>query len=167
MLFSRIALIGLLSLLSSFVLALDPPQSRVVLTVTGKITHTNSDNAAQFDMGMLASMPKVNVTTATSWHDGGPHTFTGVDAKALFDAVGIQGSNLRITALNDYMTDVPVSDFLDQGAILATHIDGQPMSVRDKGPMMVIYPFDDNPTLKNEKYYGRSIWQIKTIQVKE
>ena len=39
------------------------------------------------------------------------------------------------------------------------------MSVRDKGPLFVIYPFDEAPELNNETYYGRSAWQVKSIEV--
>lgn len=31
----------------------------------------------------------------------------------------------------------------------------------------MIYPFDTNPQLYNEKYFARSVWQIKTIEVVE
>lgn len=39
------------------------------------------------------------------------------------------------------------------------------MSVRDKGPLFLIYPFDDNPDLFDEVYFGRSVWQIAQIVV--
>ena len=41
------------------------------------------------------------------------------------------------------------------------------MSIRDKGPIFMIYPFDKNPELYNEKYFSRSVWQIKSIEVIE
>ena len=51
--------------------------------------------------------------------------------------------------------------------ILATRMDGQLMSVRDKGPLFLIYPFDLDSGLYNEKYFARSVWQIKEIEVGE
>ncbi len=44
-------------------------------------------------------------------------------------------------------------------------LNDQPMSVRDKGPLFLVYPFDLNPELYNEKYFSRSVWQIKEIEV--
>ena len=49
--------------------------------------------------------------------------------------------------------------------ILATKRDGAMMSVREHGPIFVIYPFDQEPDLYNEKYFSRSVWQVSTIIV--
>ena len=46
-------------------------------------------------------------------------------------------------------------------------MDGKPLSVRDKGPLFLIYPFDKNPELYNEKYFSRSVWQIKKIEIRD
>jgi hypothetical protein len=62
------------------------------------------------------------------------------------------------------MTEIPLSDFVVNGAIFATHQDGKPMSVRKLGPIMVIYPFDQREDLKSEVFYGRSIWQVDRIE---
>ena len=42
---------------------------------------------------------------------------------------------------------------------------GEPMSIRDKGPLWIIYPFDDNPDYQTEVIYSRSIWQLDQIHV--
>jgi hypothetical protein len=39
------------------------------------------------------------------------------------------------------------------------------MSVRDKGPLWVIYPYDAVPEYKSERIYARSIWQLVSIEV--
>ena len=43
---------------------------------------------------------------------------------------------------------------------------GEYMPIRDKGPLFIIYPYDGNPELKNQKYYSRSVWQVARIDVK-
>ena len=43
---------------------------------------------------------------------------------------------------------------------------GEYMTVRDKGPLFIIYPFDSDPELKAQKYYSRSVWQVALIEVK-
>jgi hypothetical protein len=40
------------------------------------------------------------------------------------------------------------------------------MAVREKGPLFIIYPFDSAPELKNARYYSRSAWQLKAIEVR-
>jgi len=145
-------------------LALDAPNGKVVLTVTGGITQTNAPSAAVFDMDMLEAIPSRQGTMETPWTEG-KVTFEGPLGSALLDAVGAKGTKLRVTAINDYVSEIPVEDFRKHAVILATRKDGKPMSVREKGPLFVIYPFDLDPTLYNEVYFGRSVWQVKAINV--
>ncbi|MBX3577040.1 MAG: molybdopterin-dependent oxidoreductase [Rhizobiaceae bacterium] len=144
--------------------ALDVPKERVVLTVSGAIDETNSQAGAEFDLGMLKALPGRSGQMETPWTDGQTR-FEGPLLRALLDAVGAHGATLRITALNDYSAEVPVTDATDFDTMLAVSMNGEPMSVRDKGPIFMIYPFDTNPELYNEKYFSRSVWQIKSIEV--
>jgi hypothetical protein len=42
---------------------------------------------------------------------------------------------------------------------------GEYMPVRDKGPLFVVYPFDSDPALRNQRYYGRCAWQLAQVDV--
>ncbi|WP_137156185.1 molybdopterin-dependent oxidoreductase [Rhizobium sp. FKL33] len=147
-------------------LALDKPTGDVVLTVTGAIDDINSGSAAEFDMAMLEKLPGRAATLETPWTQG-KVTFSGPFMAELMKAVGAHGKTLRVSALNDYTVEVPLSDATDIKTILATRMNDEPMSVRDKGPLFIIYPFDLDPSLYNEKYFSRSVWQIKSIEVIE
>jgi hypothetical protein len=140
------------------------PTGDVVLTVRGNITNMNADGAAVFDMAMLEQLAGRKSTVETPWTKG-KVTFEGPLGKALLDAVGASGKVMRIRALNDYTVDVPLKDFVDHAVILATRRDGTLMSVREHGPIFVIYPFDKEPDLYNEKYFSRSVWQVAAITV--
>lgn len=145
--------------------ALDVPKGDVVLTIKGAISHTNGPDGASFDQAMLDALASRTTTTETPWIQG-KVAFHGPLGRALLEAVGATGSTLTVTALNDYSAEIPVADFMDHDVILATKMDGQPMSVRDKGPLFIVYPFDTEPDLYNELYFSRSVWQIATIEVK-
>jgi len=151
-----------LAVASTLSYGLDKPTGRVLLTVTGAIEYTNSSNGAQFDREMLESLPKHSVTTQNPWTQG-LHTYTGFSASDLLDQLGNQGTQLKVIALNQYVANIPLADFTKRGAIFATHKDGKVMSIRDLGPIMVVYPFDDDESLKTETFYGRSIWQVERI----
>jgi len=56
---------------------------------------------------------------------------------------------------------------LEDGPLLAYLRNGETMSVRDKGPVWLIFPFDDEPKFQNEEYYSRSIWQLDQIEIVE
>ena len=63
----------------------------------------------------------------------------------MLGAVGAQGRTLRAIALNDYKVDIPFDDVRTIDVVMARLLDGRPMPVRDKGPLFIIYPFDDRP----------------------
>ena len=156
---------GLLSSFSAKAEALPHPTGKPILTVTGKIAVTNAGGNAVFDREMIEALGETSFSTTTPWYDG-PHKFEGVPLRKLLDTVGGAGDRLVVTALNDYVTEIPIADAREFGVILALKRDGQYMPVSDKGPIFIIYPFDSNATLKAQVYYKRSAWQVSRIEVK-
>lgn len=143
--------------------SLPEPQGPVILEVTGQVAASH-DGAARFDLAMIEGLEQHVVDVETPWHEG-PQQFTGPRIVDLMAAVGAQGAELRFVAINDYAANMPWEDIETYDVILATRQNGGTMSVRDKGPLFVIYPFNDVPDLRNEVFYGRSVWQVKEIQV--
>ena len=80
-------------------------------------------------------------------------------------ACGAMGSNLRATALNDYRVDLPFEDTQRFDVLLARLLDDKPMTVRDKGPLFIIYPFDSSAELRTTVYFSRSAWQLKMLEI--
>jgi hypothetical protein len=146
--------------------SLAAPVDKPILTVSGKITETNKDNTAQFDRAMLESLGTVTVETTTPWYNGSVK-FEGVSLDKLMHLVGARGSKVRAVALNDYAATVPMEDIAKYKVILALKRDGQYMSVRDKGPLFIIYPYDSQPELRSQVFYARSVWQVKRLEIQD
>lgn len=142
------------------------PKGDVILTVSGAIENTNVGETAQFDLEMLKAIETVSVETSTIWTEG-KQTFAGVSLKALMEAVGAKADALSATAINDYAISIPREDWIEGGAVVAYEQNGAVMSVRDKGPLWVIYPYDDVSAYQSEVIYSRSIWQLDRITVGE
>jgi hypothetical protein len=145
--------------------AADKPAGKPILTLTGKISNKNSGNRYVFDMAALEKLPQYSFTTGTPWFKQ-PVKFTGPLLRDVLAAAGASGETLTASALNDYKTDIPVKDVLDHNVIIARLMDDKPMPVREKGPLFIIYPYDDNPELRSKTYFSRSAWQLKAIEVK-
>lgn len=145
--------------------ALPAPKEKPILTVSGKISVTNKDDTAEFDRPMLESLGMVSFATETPWYPDRV-TFEGVSLAKLMDLVGAKGQTLTVVALNDYSSEIPFEDFQKFNVILALKQNGEYMSVRDKGPIFIMYPFDSDPALKHQTYYGRAVWQVSKIIVK-
>lgn len=138
------------------------PAGEVILTVSGNMQAHNVDDTLQLDLDALSAMPQHSITTSTVWTVG-TKTFTGVLLKDFIAAVGAGGSAITLTALNDYQVTFPTADVRDDGPLLGYLMDGKPMSVRDKGPVWLVYPYDSNPDYRSELAYSRSIWQLDRI----
>lgn len=143
---------------------LSAPKGRVILTVSGQLGATNRGNDAVFDMAMLEALPQHSFTTRTPWYDR-PVKFTGPLLSDLLAAVKAQGKTINATAINDYTIRIPFEDAREHGVIVARLLDDQPMAVRDKGPLFVVYPFDSKAALRSSVYYERSIWQLKRMSI--
>ena len=144
--------------------ALEPPAGPVVLTVSGLVRSPNLGKVAAFDMAMLASMPQSSFQARTPWFSQ-VRKFTGPLLRDVLGAAGSQGSQLHAVALNDYRVEIPAEDAQRFDVIVARLLDDKPMAVRDKGPLFIIYPFDDRAALRNAVYFSRCAWQLKAIEV--
>lgn len=145
--------------------SLAPPGGKPILTVSGRIGAFNKADTAEFDRDMLEALGTHTVVTTTPWHSG-PVRFEGVRMDRLMQAVEATGDSVTAVALNDYTTEIPISDFRAYGTTLALKRDGAYMPVRDKGPLFIIYPYDSNPELKRQVYFNRSAWQVARLIVK-
>jgi hypothetical protein len=143
---------------------LPSPTGEIILTVTGDIARTNDGDAAVFDLQMLRDIGEVTFSTTTPWTDG-VQEFTGVPLFALTDALGIVEGTIKASAINDYAVDIPVTDAVEGGPILAYLLNGEPMSVRKNGPLWLVYPYDLNKAYQAEVIYSRSIWQLVHLKV--
>ena len=140
------------------------PTGPVILTVTGLDTAEFPGGTFAFDLESLALLGVMQFATTSIWTDGS-HVYTGLLLKNLTRALKIEGAVLRLHALNDYAVEFPEQAATDEAPILAYQMDGQPMSVRDKGPIWVIYPYDAGPEYRTDTTFSRSIWQLDRIDV--
>ena len=141
------------------------PAAQFTLRIDGAIQTPDASQVVELDGAALRALPQKTVTTRTPWYDG-TVSFSGPRLWDLLAPLKPTGKTLHVTALNDYSVDIPLSDLQRYQPVLAWQINGKAISVRDKGPLFLIYPFDAYPELHNQLYYGRSIWQIKRITVK-
>lgn len=145
---------------------LPAPSGPVLLTLTGRVSRGQQPAEARFDREMLERLPMQRLETTTPWAQG-RRLYEGPWLRDVLAAAGAQGTRLLCRALNDYSATLPRADADQIDLMLALRIDGQPIRTRDKGPLLLIYPFDDRPDLRNPVYYGRAVWQLAAIAVED
>nr|WP_284046885.1 molybdopterin-dependent oxidoreductase [Halomonas llamarensis] len=140
------------------------PQGPVILTISGAIERTNVDDEAHFDRTMLNALPQHEVRTDTPWTEQA-HVYRGPLMRELLAHVGAQGEHVLVAALNGYDVKIPSDDFVAYDVLLAIESDGEPMPIREYGPLWVLYPFDYHEVLLSEKMRFRAVWQVMRINV--
>lgn len=146
--------------------ALPPVSGPVLLTVSGLDGTRFKDGKVEFDAARLAALGRTEFETSTIWTEG-IHRYSGVRLADLLEALGLKGTDaqLEFRALNDYAVEFSAADVTEDAPLLAYLSDGEPMPVRDKGPIWVIYPFDSDAAYRTDTIYSLSIWQLDRIQV--
>lgn len=137
--------------------------SNVILTIDGEIA---GETPVDMTLEDIKALESATVVTSTPWHETAAR-FEGVPLSALLEKIGATGKTISLLALNNYRSEMPVSDIDQHGVILAYKQDGAYMPVSDKGPLFIVYPFDSDPALNNEVYYARSAWQVRAMTIED
>ena len=140
------------------------PSDAVLLVVEVPDKLSGKPSHIQFTMDDLRKMPKVGFETETIWFTGAQH-FAGVPLVALMKAIGVTEGTLTVTAADGYSVDIEMSHAAEFGTIIAYNRNGEPMTVRRKGPLRLVYDYDEFPPLVRDNLYSHTVWQITRIEV--
>lgn len=111
----------------------------------------------------LRHMGATELMTSTPWTDR-PETFTGVTGRRFVEALEATGTEVIAEALNEYRVAIPFPVLATDDALLAYARNGEPMSVRDKGPVWIVFPFDADPRFLSDSHRAYSIWNLIRLE---
>ena len=120
--------------------------------------------AAAFSLKYLKSLPQQTFVAQTPWYKDSVK-FTGPLLRDVLAAAKVKGKFIHATALDDYRTSIPFSDAQDYDVILAHQMNGETLTPKNKGPLFIVYPYYSKPELQTVRFYERSAWQLKSLQV--
>ncbi|MFT3973040.1 MAG: molybdopterin-dependent oxidoreductase [Amaricoccus sp.] len=154
----------------------------VFLTVTGDVTAPNRgpvdpdydklfifnevkfDKAHEFDLADLEKLPQQSVKA--DFPKGGAETeFSGPLLSDVLAAAGATGETVTVQAMDGYAVEVPLSELVSKGAVVAIARDGRPFGIGNFGPTQIVFPRSERADLKDmpDDWW---IWQIYRIDVK-
>lgn len=142
-----------------------PRSESTILEVTD-LTSGGKEVTVHLDLSALEAIEPTEIVTSTLWTNG-VNRFHGVSLPMLLKSLGLKGERLRAASMNDFAVDIPLDDGLTDHAILAYRMNGEEMSRRNKGPLWIIFPFDQSSRFRTETIYARSLWQLNRIEVIE
>ena len=129
------------------------------------LTLIKGNDKVVLTMDDLKALPQQSIVTKSPW-DPGPVKFTGPLLRDVLAKLHLEGHDLDVLSLDDYKIQVPISDIQQYNVVIAHSLNDAPLPMKAKGPLMVAYPFDSQPELQSYVYYGRSVWQLKSITVR-
>lgn len=138
---------------------------KVLLTISGDISNSNSDKGAEFDYAMLAQLGLIEKQIDTPWTDA-DSVFTGVLTRKLLELVGANGKWVRAGAANDYSINLPLNDLVQFDTLLGLALNGERLGLRSKGPVWLVYPNDSRPAEPQTEINKRMVWQLTSLQIK-
>ena len=160
-----------------------------LLTVAGTITRKNRGpldaaldqlmvkhkaqftKAWQFDAAMLARLPSVTITP-TLEYDAKPHTLSGPLLSAVVEAAGVAAGAsvmLGLRAIDGYTVGLSLADARAYRMIVATTLDGAPLSLGGLGPLWAVYDADRLPAFKDKplkERFGLCPWGLYFIDAR-
>lgn len=136
-----------------------------ILAIDGAVINLNGDGVARLDRRQLEALGMRELVTSNPFVDG-VHRFAGVLLSDVLDLVGADGTTIMARALDGYTVQIPVQDARAYPVMLALERDGERMTVRNKGPIWIIYPIDQYDELDTEEFSARSIWQLSRLTVR-
>ena len=107
------------------------------------------EKAHVFDFAAITMLPVVTIKP-TLEYDGKPHTLKGPLVTDVVKASGAragEGTRLMMRAIDGYVAPLTLADARKYGFIMATHLDGAPMSLGGVGPLWAVYEPDRFPDM--------------------
>ena len=146
--------------------ALPIPSGDVAMTVGGAVSKITEGSVVELDLATIEQMGLIRYVVHDPWLDQDLE-FTGVLLSAFVDAVGASpdATTLTFQAIDDYEVEITISDIRRWPIMLATRTNGEPMTLEDKGPTRVVFPYDQFPEIDQLVYKNLWIWQISAITV--
>lgn len=112
----------------------------------------------------LRDLGETELRTGNEFVDG-ERLFRGPLVRDVLRHAGADNATLvRLTAANDYQVEIAAEEFMKYEVILALSMDGVPLSMRDKGPIWVIYPISSHAELQDPVFNNRLIWQLVKLE---
>lgn len=148
--------------------AVPSPSGPAVLTIDGKISQTNTDKGTlAFDMATLESIGVIQYKVDDPFVKENI-LYSGVLLSQLLKVAGAaqDATTLTLWALDDYSTDMKISDADKWPVIIATKANGDYMPIDKNGPLISVFPFNDFPEIDHLTYDNQWLWALAKITVK-
>jgi hypothetical protein len=132
-----------------------------VLSLTGKVPN----GAVTLTRDEIAKLPQRELTEQPTSFPAAL-TFKGPLLTDVLKLAGATGSDITVSAADDYKVEILGEEMAKYNPILAIDKDGVRMPPDDFGPFFVMWPFKEKPEIDIELFQAKAIWTVVKIEVR-
>lgn len=127
------------------------------------VTITQAAQTQRYTQEQLEELGTYELETTTPWRDA-PAVFSGVRLRDLLERNGlIDQEDLTVTAENGYKIVLERSVWVDYDPLLATRVDGNPHTRRDRGPIQLVFDMSSEPETGDVPFHKNWVWMLSGI----
>lgn len=134
-----------------------------ILSITGNLEES-ADGKIQLYLDDLTALESTTIETDAPWTEGAQE-YTGVRISTLLKSIGARSNQFEAIASNDYSFTLKNIDFDEYPIIIAYLKNGEKLDLRNLGPLLIMFPFDDYPELLTEQNKAASVWQLIKLNI--
>ncbi|RBP75570.1 molybdopterin-dependent oxidoreductase [Marinobacter nauticus] len=126
---------------------------------------TDGKETLVLDRALLESFPQSVIETTSPYYDGTAE-FSGPTLARVIEHFGSTGASaVTLVALNGYKVSGSMKELMSLDAIVSTRQNGEPMSIRQRGPYWIMLPLSERPELDSEDFHRYMVWQLNRIEL--
>ncbi len=107
----------------------------------------------------LEALGMHSIKTKTPWTNGVTH-FEGVKVKDVLEKAGISTKPVTAMSFDDYAISIPAKFIEEHDPIIASRMNGQVMTMKDKGPYWIMFDLDNVSEEKAIELRAFSVWHL-------
>lgn len=137
--------------------ALTPSHSKEIA-----LTIISNNQRQSLTLADLEKLPLKQTTLRTPWEMQG--AFQGVMLKDLLSAYHLNlNKRVIFKALDNYVAGISKGEIERSPAFIATRLNGQPIPLANKGPLILLWPAHDMLAAHNQTPQSSWVWSISEI----
>lgn len=114
----------------------------------------------------LLSLPQQTFKTHHTWSKEADE-FSGPLLQDVLNQVCPKASKLKLKAINDYQVDLDFDKIKQYEPVLALSMNGERLTIRNKGPIWIMIPFDKYTSVPERSLDEALVWQLSHIKILE
>lgn len=124
-----------------------------------KIMGSDGTYLKTFDREALEALGMHSIKTKTPWTNGVTH-FEGVKVKDVLEKAGISAKPITAMSFDDYAISIPAKFIDEYDPIIASRMNGQVMTMKDKGPYWIMFDLDNVSGETEIELRAFSVWHL-------